>query len=353
MISDPLLPMPRKRNLVLVATLAFLVAAALGAAGFWILITPDNPLTSLFRRPISDTDARVIIGPYPVEGDFRLLERNGVATIVSLLNPDLPYEGILIERERKLARRHGMRLLNFPMSSILGQRFGETYDRNAADAADAIARESGKVYLHCYLGLHRIEAVQRALAERATATGEYVIREGERSDPVRALDRADAAFAAGRYREALDALAEIAEPDRAARMLRAWATYRLGDSAAAREMFAKMVAKTPNDIDARAGLGFSALRDGDLEAAERQFALILERQPVRAEALVGMGLVRYRQDRLDEAAAHLQEALRQDPNNDDARQTLDAIGPRPALPKRGRSPKPQRSTAASPSGRKP
>src|SRR5579863_2713508 len=103
----------KRRTTIVVVCVILAVAAA-----FWVLITPDNPLTSYFSAPITVRDARVIVGPYPREADFQLLKRNHVDTVVSLLDPKLPFERVLLDRERSLAEQYGMRLLDFPMGSL-------------------------------------------------------------------------------------------------------------------------------------------------------------------------------------------------------------------------------------------
>jgi len=188
--------------------LAVIVAVA---AGYWLVITPDNPLTRAFQRKISDIDSRIIVGPYPNKSDFRLLRDHQVNLIVSLLDPRLPYENTLLEEERKIAQQYGIRLLNFPMASIIGYKFGENYENNAIAAADVIANTSEKVYLHCYLGMHRIQVVRDILNTRGIPAGTYTIRHGEREMSRRLLDAADIDYHAGRYEESLNTLAKIAQ----------------------------------------------------------------------------------------------------------------------------------------------
>ena len=60
-----------------------------------------------------------------------------------------------------------MTVKNFPMGSILGQKFGEHYSTNSKAAAEAALSADGVAYIHCYLGLHRARNVQRYLAEHA------------------------------------------------------------------------------------------------------------------------------------------------------------------------------------------
>jgi tetratricopeptide (TPR) repeat protein len=307
------------RKSLLLLTLAVVMA---GAAGYWVLINPDNPFTQLFQRKISDANARIVVGPYPGEGDFRLLKANNVRTIVSLLDANIPYEGTLLAREKGLAAQYGMTFLNFPMSSILGQKFGDYYQDSASRAAAAIAGTSDKVYLHCYLGLHRIQAVRDLLAAKGVQAATYTVREAERAASSRQLDGAQAAYDAGRYQDALNLLAKIdlLSPD--ARLLQAWSHYRLSEISDARQLFQAFLDAEPGNRFARLGLGFCALRDGDLTTAERRFAEVLAGSPKDAEALGGMGLTYYRAGRLDDAIRYLDGSLQIVPDNQELREVL-------------------------------
>ena len=104
--------------------------------GLLVIVTPDNALVRLFRTSITDTaDARIITGPYPVEKDFRILQAAGIRKIISLLNPAIYYEDVLLQKEKQLALNYGMEVVNYPMGSILGQKFGSAYEGSAAAAA--------------------------------------------------------------------------------------------------------------------------------------------------------------------------------------------------------------------------
>lgn len=237
--------------------LALVALVVLGGATAWyILITPSNPLTRLFQRDISDVNARIIIGPYPEDRDFELLKQNGVELVVTLLNPEIPYEAALLEREKGVAARHGIELRSFPMSSILGQRFGDEYDRSASGAADAIAASPGKVYLHCYLGMHRIQVVRDLLATRGIEAGTYTVRTGERDETAVLLDAAEKASNEGRHQDALDQLNKI--PARAltdaAHMLTGWSHYRLNRIADARQQLSAALKIAPDNQEVRDAL---------------------------------------------------------------------------------------------------
>ncbi len=143
----------------------------------WVLITPDNPLTKLYRAPVKQLNERILTGPYPTAANFDELKAQGVTTDISLLDPKIPYERILLNREEANAKRVGIRFLDFPVASIMGQRFGSYYDAHVQGAAHTIDSlehdaQGDKTYLHCYLGEHRMVAVRTALGIKdTTASG--------------------------------------------------------------------------------------------------------------------------------------------------------------------------------------
>jgi tetratricopeptide (TPR) repeat protein len=300
----------------LILLLSLLVAG--GSGGFWVLSTPANPLTAFFRSPISDLSQRVVVGPYPTEGDFIALQRNHIETIVTLLDPSLPYERVALYSEIALASRYNMRVLNFPMASVLGQTMGDYYVQNAHAAAEAIARMPGKVYLHCYLGVHRTATVRNLLQTKGVLVANDFNRKKPSDDELLWQD-AQADYALGRFQEALEKIQKIKKPDAAVRNLQAWSTYKLGDAAKSQSMFQALVAEKDN-FDARMGFGYSAMRQNDLRTAGEQFTAALKMTPDSEAALAGMGMVRYREGKSAEACDYLEGALQLDSGRDqDAR----------------------------------
>jgi len=301
---------------------ALLVAAAAVAGGWLVLVNPTNPLTLLFRAKLTATDSKVVLGPYPVEEDFSILMRNGVSTIVSLLDPRIPYEAVLLERERALAERYSLKLLNFPMASILGQALDDDREARIAKAADAIAQEPGKVFLHCYLGIHRAKAVEVAVRRRGLTADRYLVRQGERDTQTLLLDEAQAHYDAGRFREAAIVLGQLPTPSTRALLLAGWASYRLDDRAEARARFEAALAGDPTARDAHVGLGYVALRDGALPDAEREFRAALGEGDSHADALVGLAIVEERRGHDTQAVTHLRSALATAPQHEEARSLL-------------------------------
>jgi len=305
-----------RRKVVPVLMLATVLVAI--AVSWWILVNPDNALTRMFASRISNVDARVVVGPYPVDRDFQLLKAHNVEVVISLLDPAIPYEATLMKQEEVRARQYGMTLRNFPMSSVLGKRFGNAYDNSASQAADTIAATEGKVYLHCYLGVHRIRVVRDLLAKRGVGSDTYAIRTAER-EPFRVQqDEAEAAYRDGRYGQAVAALANVPDAKMTldGRLLQGWGLYRLGRIDEARSAFGKAAHASPGHAGAATGLGYCELRNGKPEEAERQFQAALAKEPTSADALGGLGAAYYRLGRPADAKKYLEASLKQAPNDE-------------------------------------
>lgn len=301
------------------------VCLSLGVFGYRLLTTPDSFLIKMLQPPISSIDAKVIMGPYPLDSDMRLLKSHNITTVISLLNPMLPYEKQLLVEEEARARQYGFTFLNFPMTSILGQRFGADYEHNAALAAKAAAEAPGKVYLHCYLGLHRVKVVGELLAQYQLTPDRYLARAAERDAQIKLLDQAQAKFDQGDYVGATGSVDAMKSPDVPALLLRAWSQYRLGDIANAQQHFADVAKINPNNADANTGLGYCALRNNELDEAEQYFLSANKSDAASPTVITGLGIVKYRQGQLAQANDWLRRALQLDPNNDEARALLDKM----------------------------
>ena len=301
----------------------FLSLAAILALGYYLVIVPDNPMMRLFRGEISDVEANIIIGPYPTEADFRRLNDAKVGTIISLLDPQLPYEKILLEQEKVFAQKHAMKFMNFPMVSILGVKMGDKYDSNAKAAADAASAADGKIYVHCYLGIHRAKIV-KDLVENKTV-GNYLLREGERGQLARMQDNAEQLYNQKNYKEAKQVIGQMPSQDYPSITLDAWSSYHLKDIPEARKLFSAAKSRAPKTEDIETALGYCDLKENKLEDAWRRFSSVLTTQPSNESALSGAGLVLFRQDKFDESSQLLQRALAINPSDIDAQETLKRI----------------------------
>ena len=290
----------------------------IGLLGYFVLITPENPIIRAFRGEISDVNSNIIIGPYPVTSDFEKLQKNGVNKIISLLDPAVPYEKSLLDRERLEAKRLQLEFVNYPMISILGHKMGANYDRNAAAAADDIAASTGKVYVHCYLGIHRAIVVKNLLEAKNIKIGRYLLKEGERDQLGIEMDKAEQLYNEGYYQESRNVLDSVTSLPPAGKMLYAWVVYHQGDFVEARKRFMATAKSPALAAESNNGLGYCDLRESKFDSAVDTFSLVIKTQPKNASALTGLGIALQRQGKPKEAAVHLEKALQINPNNTEA-----------------------------------
>ncbi|MBV8774394.1 MAG: tetratricopeptide repeat protein [Deltaproteobacteria bacterium] len=297
------------RTMVRRAALLFGSLFSACLVGGWLLYHPDNVLSRLFRSEISDPKAKVIIGPYPTLDDFKLLKSHQVTTIISLLDPTLPYESALIIQERALARYYNMRFYSYPMSSVLGIGYGTEYTRHAREAANVVMHADGKVYLHCYLGLHRVKVVQAILASLGGSYGQYRLHQPEREPSLRLMDSAQAYFDAGEYQRALNQINLLPSRGVKLTLLRGWSLYRLGHIGDAAKSFRQALMQSNSESEAYSGLGYCSLNQNRLAEAEQNFREVLKIRTADPAALIGLGIIRYRRGQNTEAANYLEKGL--------------------------------------------
>lgn len=304
---------------------------ALGVLGFafgvWVLLHPASIFVQPWRAERAETTVDgVLFGPYPVEQDFIELKKRGVTTIVSLLEPNVPYENVLLEKEQALAKRYGMTVENFPMGSILGQKFGKDYVKNSQAAAEAALEADGVAYIHCYLGLHRAGNVRRYLAEHAKVDGDVYAGVNATSDADLAAEReAKKLFHAMKYDESLARLATITRKTPRVLRVEGWNLYRLQRIDEARAAFGRALQLAPGDHDSRVGLAYCDLAQGRLAEAEAGFSALRQLKPEDGSVLEGLANAYYRQARWKEAEAVFVEALQRNPDSTEIRQMLERV----------------------------
>lgn len=134
-----------------------LIAAfiALFVFGVYSAFRPDKGPMKLVRGPVREIAPGLMAGPYPTRDEVVKLKEKGVQEIISLMDPSLPIETQIIDMEREAARENGIEYFNFPMS-FLNLRSEANMERIKSAVEHALSSKGKKVYIHCYLGRHRI-----------------------------------------------------------------------------------------------------------------------------------------------------------------------------------------------------
>lgn len=148
--------------------LVMAVFIGLFAYGVWNLFRPDAFPISFVRGEAREVSSGVLVGPYPSRDELKVLAGKGVVEIVSLMDPRLAIERPLVEEEKRMASELNLAFFNFPIdfSDMEGGGSREELDKAVKHLS---ARNDGtKVYVHCYLGRHRVALLEAAFRKAAS-----------------------------------------------------------------------------------------------------------------------------------------------------------------------------------------
>ena len=128
----------------------------------------------LLQGNVRKVEPNIIVGPYPDYGLLDSLNARGITIVVSLLDPDLVYEKSLINKEKQLAETLGMKDYGFPMDS--SKRPGSPLNSRAMANVRLLIAEHphAKIYIHCYLGKHRVWDVVSMLKQDGVSNGRMI-----------------------------------------------------------------------------------------------------------------------------------------------------------------------------------
>ena len=312
---------PKPRILLLIV--ALLVVGG-GAAGYWILLSPGSIWVRWAQAEFPSRITRISFGPYPTATELRDFKAKGGKYVVSLLDPRLPYEKELIEREKREARREGLIVKDFPMASVFDHKIFSNYKQEETKAVDFLKHLNGPAYVHCYLGKHRVLHVRNAL-RNAGVPASYWTPTGTRKEYWELVNRlADARkeFARGNYAQVITILEPVTARDVDVADLRGWSHYHMGlytEAVADFKAGLEVDARNPRDLS---GLGYCYLRQGNPVMAQRAFSLVLNRTPQDEGALVGQGLAFLALRNHSAATEMFRQVLTLDPGNLEARDGL-------------------------------
>jgi tetratricopeptide (TPR) repeat protein len=312
-------PKLKRPHILILAFILLLVLA--GGVGYLILLSPRSIFMRWAQAALPDQITMISLGPYPEDEEFQQLKKAKVKYIVSLLDPRLPYEKELIEREKVLAAKYQMTVKVFPMASIFDRQIFPDYLEQQQKAVDFLKNLDGPAYMNCYLGKHRVIHVRDELI-KAGVPKRYWTPAGssqEYWDLVNRLDQAWELFRLKDYSKVLEILAPVTVKDVDVTSLRGWSHYRLGMVDEAAEDFRQGLEAEPTNPRNLIGLGYCYIRTGQPVMAQRQFSAVLEQIPDDRESLVGMGLAHLRLGNKPAAAQLFHRVLALNPGSEEVR----------------------------------
>lgn len=299
--------------------------ALVGAGGsYLILLHPGGIFVHWDQAPPPERITMISFGPYPEAKEFKHLAQEHVRYIVSLLDPRLPYEEELIEREEVLAKKYGMTFKDFPMASIFDHQIFSDYAAQEKRAVKYIRHLDGPAYVHCYLGKHRVLHVRDALLA-AGVPERYFTASGSSQqywDLISRIDQAQKAMQKKDYAGVLQALEPLKEKDVDVCALRGWAHYRLGLITEAVQDFKEGLSADPANPRNLVGLAYCDLRNNQPVMAQRKFEEVLNRFPDDESAWVGQGLAYLSVQNKQAAAQAFRKALELNPQDHETKNLL-------------------------------
>lgn len=323
-LTHNLIPAKLKRPIVFIPALILLPLLAVGA-GYLILLYPNSVFLRWALAALPSQITMISMGPYPEEAAFQRLKKNRVKYIVSLLDPRLPFEKELIDREAALAVKYNMTFKVFPMASIFDRRVFPDYADNQRKAVEFLKTLDGPAYVHCYLGKHRVSRIRDELAKAGVPRRYWTASASSQEDYWEVVTRLNDAWKehdARNYAKALEILAPLNSKDVDVTNLRGWAHYRLGLIDAAAEDFRQGLETEPNNPRNLIGSGYCSLRKEQPVMAQRQFTAVLEQYPDEPGALTGMGLAHLRLGNKAAAADLFAKILAKSPENEEVKEYL-------------------------------
>lgn len=140
-----------------VGVLAFTLMATFGT--FYFLLDTDLMAAVGQLGEGSVENEQLTFGPYPDAQRLEELENEGYDGVITLLNPSLPFENVLLEQELQQGEETGIEVYSYPMLPWVSKN-----EESLAAINQLVAGNEGRYYIHCYLGKHRVELVRRELA---------------------------------------------------------------------------------------------------------------------------------------------------------------------------------------------
>jgi len=316
-----------KRPRVLVPTLAglFLLGAS---TSYYLLRHPESAFMRLFRADAPNRFGMVTIGPYPqTEEDYQRLKAGGVKYLVTLLDPRIPYEKPMLEREFEMAGRFGLEVKSFPMfpmDSMFDTEILKGTAESRAQAAAFLRQVDAPAYVHCYLGIHRALSVRDEVIA-AGLPNDYLSTTWADWEQVNRFIQARTEFKKRNYARVIELLEPVTAKTVDIAHLRGQAYYRLGLYTAAEQSFLEGLEIDSTHPRNLLGLGYCYLRMDKPVPAQRLFDKVLDEIPGEPGAVVGQGLAYMQLHNKKAAADSFRAALEQDPENEEVKGYLKMV----------------------------
>jgi hypothetical protein len=147
----------RRRDLPAgLAVLGALIVASF--ATFFFLLDTDFMLALGEMNEENVEGERFTYGSYPDARKIEELKDEGYDGVITLLNPDIPFENVLLKQELANGEEADIPVYSHPMLPWIGEN-----EKPLREITDLTTDETKRYYIHCYLGKHRVDYVRQTL----------------------------------------------------------------------------------------------------------------------------------------------------------------------------------------------
>lgn len=139
------------------ASVLLISSMVLCGTGFYSFLHTGSGLIQQSQGTVEEGE-RFTFGPYPEKEELARLKEEGYDGVITLLNPTLPIEQPLLEKEKKNASEAGIILHSLPMLPWVGDN-----SKSIEEVKKMITQDDKKYYVHCYLGRHRVDVIKQVI----------------------------------------------------------------------------------------------------------------------------------------------------------------------------------------------
>lgn len=138
------------------AVLGFVAVASF--ATFYFLLDTDLMVAVGEISEENVEGERFTYGSYPDATRIEELKDQGYDGVITLLNPDIPFESVLLRKELAYGEEAGIPVHSYPMLPWISSN-----EAALGEIEKLTADETKRFYIHCYLGKHRVDYVRQTL----------------------------------------------------------------------------------------------------------------------------------------------------------------------------------------------
>ncbi|MBI3399538.1 MAG: hypothetical protein HY026_09990 [Deltaproteobacteria bacterium] len=128
--------------------------------GVYNIFHPNEFPISFVRGKVREIAPNIIVGPYPTESELIKLKGMGIKEVINLMDASSPIEAWIVNEEKMLSHKYDLEYLNFPMDFV-NLESKANMNQISLLVNHLLYSNGKKIYIHCYLGKHRVKVLEK------------------------------------------------------------------------------------------------------------------------------------------------------------------------------------------------